>query len=112
MVTINESGANNAALATLNADKPDEENITVRQSNYLNNQVEQDHRNIQRRTRAMLEFKSFRRAQALLAGIELLQMIRKEEYQHPQSNGLSPSNNFICRSPKKSAAQSLLTCLH
>jgi len=62
VVTIDKSGANTAALATLNADKPAEESITVRQSKYLNNLVEQDHRNIKRRIRPMLGFKSFRRA--------------------------------------------------
>jgi putative transposase len=90
-VTIDKSGANTAALATLNADKSDEETITVRQSKYLNNLVEQDHRNIKRRIRPMLGFKSFRRAQALLAGIELIHMIRKGQYQHPESEGLSPA---------------------
>ncbi|OTA14415.1 transposase [Xenorhabdus vietnamensis] len=70
MVTIDKSGANTVALATLNADKPEEENITIRQSKYLNNLVEQDHRNIKRRIRQMLGFKSFRRAQTLLAGID------------------------------------------
>jgi putative transposase len=50
-VTIDKSGANTAALSTLNADKPDEETITVRQNKYLNNLVEQDHRNIKRRIR-------------------------------------------------------------
>ncbi|MGJ0576941.1 IS6 family transposase [Xenorhabdus bovienii] len=93
-VTIDKSGANTAALATLNADKPEEENITLRQSKYLNNLVEQDHRNIKRRIRQMLGFKSFRRAQTLLAGIELIHMIRKGQYQHPQSDGLSPAEQF------------------
>ncbi|ERK05185.1 Transposase [Serratia fonticola AU-AP2C] len=94
MVTIDKSGANTAALASLNTDKPDEEAITVRQSKYLNNLVEQDHRNIKRRSRPMLGFKSFRRAQTILAGIELLNMIRKGQYQHPQSEGLSPAGQF------------------
>ncbi|EOS92778.1 ISYps1 transposase [Erwinia tracheiphila PSU-1] len=49
VVTIAKSGTSTAALATLNADKPAEENITVRQSKYLNNLVEQDHHNIRRR---------------------------------------------------------------
>ncbi|WP_145563169.1 DDE-type integrase/transposase/recombinase, partial [Yersinia aldovae] len=83
VVTIDKSGANTAALATLNADKPDEEAITVRQSKYLNNLIEQDHRNIKRRSRPMLGFKSFRRAQTILTGIELSNMIRKGQYQHP-----------------------------
>ncbi|QIP94466.1 integrase (plasmid) [Serratia fonticola] len=42
----------------------------------------------------MLGFKSFRRAQTLLAGIELLNMIRKGQYQHPQSRGLSSAEQF------------------
>lgn len=94
MVTIDKSGANTAALATLNAGKPDEETITIRQSKYLNNLVEQDHRNIKRRIRPMLGFKSFRRAQTILAGIELLHMIRKGQYQHPAGDGMSPAEQF------------------
>ncbi|WON77769.1 IS6 family transposase [Serratia sp. UGAL515B_01] len=90
IVTIDKSGANTAALTTLNADKPEEETMTVRQNKYLNNLVEQDHRNIKRRIRPMLGFKSFRRAQT----IELLNMIRKGQYQHPQSEGLSPAKQF------------------
>ena len=94
VVTIDKSGANTAALATLNADKPTEESITLRQNKYLNNLIEQDHRNIKRRTRPMLGFKSFRRAQTLLAGIEVVQMIRKGQYQHPEGDGLSPAEQF------------------
>ncbi|AIA46972.1 ISYps1 transposase [Serratia sp. FS14] len=52
-VTIDKSGANTAALTTLNADKPAEETITVRQNKYLNNLIEQDHRNIKRRIRSV-----------------------------------------------------------
>ena len=94
VVTIDKSGANTAALASLNVGKPDEESITVRQSKYLNNLVEQDHRNIKRRIRQMLGFKSFRRAQTMLAGIELIHMIRKGQLHHPQGDGLSPAEQF------------------
>lgn len=96
VVTIDKSGANTAALAALNAGKPDEETITVRQSKYLNNLVEQDHRNIKRRTRPMLGFKSFRRAQTILAGIELIHMIRKGQFQPSAGDGLglSPAEQF------------------
>ncbi|WP_447888135.1 IS6 family transposase [Serratia fonticola] len=93
-VTIDKSGANVAALATLNAEKPDEEAITVRQSKYLNNLIEQDHRDIKRRIWPMLGFKSFRRAQTILAGNALSKMIRKRQYQHPQSAGLSPAEQI------------------
>ena len=94
VVTIDKSGANTAALATLNAGKPEEEPITIRQSKYLNNLIEQDHRNIKRRIRPMLGFKSFRRAQTILAGIELVHMIRKGQNQHPAGEHLSPAEQF------------------
>jgi transposase-like protein len=94
IVTIDKSGASTAALIILNANKPEEETITVRQNKYLNNLVEQEHRNIKRRIRSMLGFNSFRRAQTLLAGIELLHMIGKGQYQHPQNEGLSPAKQF------------------
>jgi putative transposase len=56
-VTIDKSGANLAALEAINADR--ETPIKIRQSKYLNNLVEQDHRAIKRRTRTMLGFKTF-----------------------------------------------------
>jgi len=51
--------------------------IIVRQIKYLNNIIEQDHRAIKRVTKPMLNFKSFRAARNVLAGIELMHMIRK-----------------------------------
>src|SRR5579864_2273468 len=56
-VTIDKSGANLAALEAINADR--ETPIKIRQTNYLNNIIEQDHRAIKRRTRPMLGFKKF-----------------------------------------------------
>ncbi|WP_395300780.1 IS6 family transposase [Enterobacter sp. ECC-175] len=94
VVTIDKSGANTAALATLNADKPEKEAITIRQSKYLNNLIEQDHRNIKRRIRSMMGFKSFRRAQTVLAGIELIHMILKGQCHHPAGDGLSSAEQF------------------
>lgn len=44
---------------------------------YLTNLVEQDHRFIKRRVRSMLSFKSFKSAASTIAGIELVNMIRK-----------------------------------
>lgn len=94
VVTVDKSGANTAALSPLNAGKSDEETITVRQSKYLNNLIEQDHRNIKRRIRLMLEFKSFRRALTILAGVELIHMIRKGQLHHSDGNELSPAEQF------------------
>ena len=94
VVTIDKSGANTAAMTMLSVGRPDEETITVRQSKYLNNLVEHDHPNIKRRIRQMLGFKLFRRAQTILAGIELIHMIRKGQFRYPAGDGLSPAEQF------------------
>ena len=47
------------------------------QVKYLNNIVEQDHRANKRITKPMLNFKSARAVRNVLAGIELMHMIRK-----------------------------------
>ena len=72
---MDKSGANLAALEALNADRPTP--IKVRQSKYLNNVVEQDHRAIKRIIKPMMGFKDFRCARIILAGIEVMHMIRK-----------------------------------
>jgi putative transposase len=59
-VTMDKSGANQAAMEQLNKER--EVPITIRQVKYLNYIVEQDHRAIKRITRPMLGFKSFRAA--------------------------------------------------
>ena len=56
------------------------EDMKVRSSKYLNNPVEQDHRNIKSRTKVMLGFKRFRNAAITLSGIELVHRIRKDQF--------------------------------
>jgi transposase-like protein len=52
--------------------------IRIRQSRYLNNRIEQDHRAVKRRVRPMLGFKSADSARVILGGIELVHMMRKQ----------------------------------
>ena len=52
----------------------------VRTSKYLNNLVEQDHRKVKERIYPMLGFKKFRNASVTLSGIELVQKIRKGQF--------------------------------
>ena len=49
----------------------------VRQSKYLNNIVEQDHRTVKRRSRLAMGYGSFAAAWRTLRGIEALNLIRK-----------------------------------
>ncbi|MPW23232.1 IS6 family transposase [Paraburkholderia sp. CNPSo 3157] len=88
-VTIDRSGANLAALEAINADR--EAPINIRQSKYLNNVVEQDHRAIKRRT---LGFKTFRCARILLAGIEVMHMIAKGQMKCASGTHPSAAEQF------------------
>jgi transposase-like protein len=72
---VDKSGANTAGIKQFNIDE--KKRIKIRQCKYLNNVVEQDHRFIKRIVRPMLGFKSFRSAQATLAGIEFWRMLKK-----------------------------------
>ena len=68
--------------------------VEVRQIRYFNNIVEQDHRAIKRVTRPMLGFKSCRAATSVLAGIELVHMIRKGQMAMPGCEGLAFADQF------------------
>ena len=56
------------------------EGMQVRSSKYLNNVIEQDHRNIKSRTNVMRGFKRFRSAATTISGIELMHRIRKGQF--------------------------------
>lgn len=75
---MDKSGANKAAIDEINDGKAI--SIIVRQVKYLNNIIEQDHRAIKRVTRPMLGFNSFRAARNVPAGVQLMHMIRKDQF--------------------------------
>ena len=91
-VTMDKSGANKAAIDEINASN--EIPIIVRQVKYLNNIVEQDHRAVKRVTTPMLNFKLFKTAKCVLAGIELMHMIRKGQLMLEGCNEMSFSDKF------------------
>jgi len=91
-ITIDKSGANTAAIASIQADSglP----VEMRQSKYLNNLVEQDHRAVKRITRPMLGFKTFGCARILITGIEIMHMIRKGQLGAIKDQASSAANQF------------------
>jgi putative transposase len=91
-VTMDKSGANKAAIVEIN-DGTDI-CIVVRQVKYLNNVVAQDHRAVKRITKPMLGFKSFNSAKSILAGIELMHMIRKGQMLTKHEQHLSFAEQF------------------
>ncbi len=91
-ITIDKSGANAAAIMSMQADSglP----IAMRQSTYLNNIIEQDHRTSKRIPRPMLGFKSFRGARILIAGVEVMHIIRKGQLCAIKDRAWSTANLF------------------
>jgi transposase-like protein len=91
-ITIDRSGANTAAVNSIVADSGID--LELRQSKYLNNLVEQDHRGIKRRTRPMLGFKQFHCAAKLIAGIETMHMIKKGQLDCPDGQVACAADQF------------------
>ena len=68
--------------------------ICIRQSAYLNNRIEQDHRTIKRRVRPMIGFKSMNSARAVLGGIEMVHMMRKGQAKYACTQQPSLAEQF------------------
>jgi putative transposase len=68
--------------------------IRIRQSAYLNNRIEQDHRAIKRQIRSMLGFKSLSSARVILGGIEMVHMMRKGQAKYACNSNLSLAEQF------------------
>jgi putative transposase len=70
-------------------------NIIIRQTKYLNNMVERDHRGVKLVTRPMLGFKSCEAAHATLVGIELRHMLKKRQLVEEEGGeGLTMAEQF------------------
>ncbi len=80
---IDNSGSNLSALLLINAILILHELfylvIDILQVKYLNNIVEQSHRPLKQKMRQALGFKSVKGAEATLAGVELWQMLRRDQ---------------------------------
>jgi transposase-like protein len=68
--------------------------IRIRQSVYLNNHIEQDHRAVKRRVRPMLGFKLVNSARAILSGIEMVHMMRKGQAKYARNRQPSLAEQF------------------
>ncbi|EJS68624.1 IS6 family transposase [Bacillus cereus] len=79
VITVDKNPSYPVAIQALKEEKHMPEGIKLRQVRYLNNIVEQDLRFIKKRVRSMLGFKSFGTATSILAGVEVMHMIKKEQ---------------------------------
>jgi transposase-like protein len=79
-VTLDGYPATHSAVAELKKSGMLRPQTKVWTSKYLNNIVEQDHRRVKQRIYPMLGFKQFRNAAITISGIELVQKIRKGQF--------------------------------
>ena len=85
VVNIDKSGTNKMAIWSVNKRAISVKKIKIRQCKYLNNIVEQDHRNIKRRIWITTGFKAFESAQRTLSGIEVVSVIKKNQVKNSRS---------------------------
>ena len=86
LINIDKSGANTEAIRIINRHSLTFKKIKTRRVKYLNNIVEQDHRTIKRRIAITTGFKEFESAQRTLAGIEIINIIRKDQLINPKKS--------------------------
>ena len=77
VINVDKNAAYPAAVDDLKADEQLLETTELRQSKYLNNRVEQNHRFIKRLTKPGMGFGSFNSARRTLRGMEAMNMLRK-----------------------------------
>ncbi|WP_114947050.1 IS6 family transposase [Microvirga calopogonii] len=100
-IVIDGSQTNREAILSCDADSRLQDRsrrklkpIRIRQSQYLNNRIEQDHRAIKRRVRPMLGFKSMATARVILGRIEMIHMMRKQQAKYPCNRQPSLAEQF------------------
>jgi transposase-like protein len=79
-ITLDGYAASHRAVRELKAEGLLPADTKLRSSKYLNNLIEQDHRGVKQRIAVMLGLKGFRNAAITIAGIDLMQRIRKGQF--------------------------------
>jgi IS6 family transposase len=77
VITVDKNAAYLVAMDELKQEKTLKAETELRQSKYLNNRIERDHRNVKRIVKPMMGFQSFNTVRRTLRGIEAMAMIRK-----------------------------------
>jgi transposase, IS6 family len=95
VITVDKNAAYPKAFKELKADGIMPDSCELRQSKYLNNLVEQDHRFIKRLVKPGMGFFSFHTAWRTLQGYEVIHMIRKGQMQGVNKGDSSSQRVFI-----------------
>jgi IS6 family transposase len=97
VITVDKNAAYPPAVSDLQQEGSLPESCQLRQSKYLNNVVEQDHRFVKRRVSPGLGFGSFRTAQRTLQGYEAMHMIRKGQLKGIARGDVLAQNRVIAQ---------------
>jgi IS6 family transposase len=95
VINVDKNAAYPVAMETLQGDETVAEETELRQSKYLNNVIEQDHRNIKRIVKPMVGFKAFNTARRTLSSIEVMNMIYKGQVKGIEQGDSVPQARFI-----------------
>ena len=95
VINVDKNAAYPPAVEGLKQTEQLSEATTIRQNKYLNNPVEQDHRNIKRLVNPGLGFGSFNSARRTLKGYEAMAMIRKGQIKDIDKEGVTGQISFI-----------------
>jgi transposase-like protein len=83
------------AFATSVSEKVLPPDCKLRRAKYLNNVIEQDHRAVRRRWRAMQCFRSFHTAERTLEGVEAMHMVRKGQVKRLDGRDATGQAKFV-----------------
>jgi transposase, IS6 family len=95
VITVDKNAAYPKALNELKAVETVSVRCDLRQSKYLNNLIEQDHRFLKRLTKPGMGFFSFETAQRTLQGYEIMNMLRKGQVQRENKGETRSQAAFI-----------------
>jgi len=95
VINVDKNTAYPAAMETLKQEETIDKKTRLRQSKYLNNIVEQDHRSIKHIVKLMMGFKTFNTARRTLSGIEAMNMMRKGQVKGIERGDIVSQVRFI-----------------
>ena len=95
VITVDKTPAYPKAIKELKAAKKLPKIVKLRQSKYLNNIVEQDHRGIKRLVKPGMGFGSFNTARRTLKGYEIMNMMRKGQIEKVEKGAVRERVKFI-----------------
>src|SRR5205085_1118612 len=94
-ISVDKNAAYPDAFTSSQGEKVLPKDCRLRRVKYLNNIIEQDHRFIKKKVRALQCFKSFHTAERTLEGIETMNMMRKGQVKRISGSDVQGQAQFV-----------------